>query len=494
MLAVLLPAATGFVWQRPAGPSGAAEGRVVGVVYDSMAGRPLADAVVQLAAVPAPGAIGVVRTLRTDSSGRYDFGAVGPGTYLLGFQHVAVDSLGLRSPVHRLDIRSAAIVRTAMAVPSAQAIIRTVCGRNDPKDSLGVMVGSVRHAQTDNTVPGAFVSLRWGEVLLTRGGSMERATPIVDSYANEEGWYAACVPGGVPVTVRASHETWVSGSVELSVAVSGLLRRDLYIGPADATMLGTDSTAGGTAGRIVAAGEGEALGIVRSLTGQPISGARVALVNGVGETRTNGRGEFVLPRLPHGTHTIEARAVGYVPGQAIIDVVSFRREVTELVLVDVSAYLLDTVRVAAVRRLEAAARQGFERRRRSGFGFFLDESQLDTMKAVRFRDLVQRVPGLLFVRGRTLEDSWREHIEFTSGGRGRPCLPVIYLDGAQLLQAETDLDVIVNPGVVRRIEVYQFSGSIPAEFRVNEACGVIAIWTGAPRRGPVPQPDPTWPN
>ena len=43
--------------------------RVTGTVYDSMAMRPLQGAVVQLALVPAPGAITTVRSVITDSLG-----------------------------------------------------------------------------------------------------------------------------------------------------------------------------------------------------------------------------------------------------------------------------------------------------------------------------------------------------------------------------------------------------------------------------------------
>lgn len=454
--------------------------RVTGVVFDSLAMRPLVGAVVQLATVPAPGTIGGVRTLRTDSLGRYEFTGLDAGTYLLGFQHVAVDSIGLRSAVHRLDLRRATTVRTSMAVPSAASIIRTVCGRYAPSDSLAVMLGSVRDAVTDAPLPGAFVSLRWGEVLLTRAG-MERSTPIVDTYANEEGWYAACVPGAVPLTVRATNDNDLSGGVELAVGANGIRRRDLYVGSAVAAVLPDDSTRRGLGPeRIVSAGSGRAVGVVRTVSGKPIAGARVGLVNGPAETRTNARGEFILGDLPQGTHTLEARALGYVPNQAVIDVVDFRREVTELVLEDVSAYLLDPVRVAAVRRLEAATRLGFDQRRRTSPGVFLDEARLDSMHAGTFKDLVRQVPGLVFTRGRTAGDSFREHVEFV-GSRSGPCLPVVYLDGAQLLSGEVDLDMLVPPSTVRGIEVYHRPESVPAAFKGINTCGALVIWT-APRR------------
>jgi hypothetical protein len=460
-----------------------ASARVTGIVYDSMAMRPLSGAVVQLALVAAPRSISSVRSYITDSLGRFDFDAVAPGTYLLGYQHVAVDSLGLRSPLQRIDVRTATIVRAPMAVPSMRALIWTVCGRDGVKDSLAALIGSVRHAQSGASLPGAFVSLRWGEIVLGRDGTMQRSTPIVDVFANDEGWYTACVPGGVQMTVRATHETDLSGNVEVGVSAHAVLRRDIFVGAADAMMVAGDTSASGRAreDRIVERGGGELRGIVRSLDGEPITGARVALLSGRDETVTDARGEFVLRALPYGSHTIEARAIGFVPSQVIADIVGFEQKRAELVLLDVSAYLLDTVRVAAIRRLDAAAREGFERRRRGGSGYFIDESILDTARAMSVKDLVRRVPGIRFTRGNRVDDTWREHVEFMSG-QGRPCLPAIYLDGAQLISEKTDLDLLVHPASVRRIEAYARGVAIPAEFASNRECGVLAIWTGPRKR------------
>ena len=480
VIAAALAAVTGTSL-RAQGPSPAA--RVTGVVYDSMAMRPLNGAVVQLAHVNAPGSVATTRSVVTDSLGRFDFAAIIPGTYLLGFQHVAVDSLGLQGALQQVDVRTASTVRASMSVPSMRSVIQTVCGRDGMKDSLSALIGSVRSARSDAALPHSFVSVRWGEVVLGKGGAMQRSTPIVDAFANDDGWFTACVPGGVAVTVRATHENELSGNVEIGVPAHAVLRRDIYVGTSDAELRGADTTAAGRARaeRIVERGTGELRGIVRALDGSPIDGARVALLTGTGETKTDARGEFVLQGLPTGTHTIEARAIGYVPGQANFDIVEFRREVAEFVLVDVSAYLLDTVRVAASRRLDAVAREGFERRRRSGSGYFLDESVLDTIKAITFKDLVRRMPAIRFVRGNRLDDTWREHVEFMNG-QADPCIPAIYLDGARLIDDKTDLDVIIHPSSVRRIEAYYRGVAIPAEFASNQTCGVLAIWTGARRR------------
>jgi hypothetical protein len=460
--------------------SAAPAARVSGVVYDSIVMRPLPGALVQLALVPETNRIATVRSMVTDSLGRFEFPEVLPGTYLLGFQHIAVDSLGLSSPMQRIDVRTASAVRASMAVPSMPAIIRAVCGRDAGKDSLAVLLGSIRHARTDLPLPGAFVSLRWGEVMLGRDGSMTRSTPIVDSYANNEGWFTACVPGGVPTTIRASHGTDLSGSIDVAVTAHAVLRRDVYVGAAVAEFKAADTAANGRplGDRIVERGRGELRGAVKTIDGRPIEGARVALLNGTGETLTNAQGEFVLQGLPYGSHTIEARAIGYVPAQEIADIVEFRPEVAEFSLFEV-AYLLDTVRVAAARRMETAEKAAFERRRRSGTGFFLDETVLDTLKAITFKDIIRRVPGARFTRGNTLADTWREYLEFTSGQAG-PCSPMVYLNGTRLLQS-ADLDEMIHPSSVRRIEAYYRGVAIPAEFASNETCGVLAIWT-APRR------------
>ena len=479
MLLALKSAVPAIAQDRAVASAPAAQ--VSGVVYDSMAMRPLTGALVQLALVGTPGSIASVRSMSTDTLGRFEFSAVAPGTYLLGFQHVAVDSLGLGSPLQRIDVRTASTVRASMAVPSMRAIIRTVCQRAEAKDSLAVLLGSVRHSRSDSPLPGAFVSLRWGEVILGRDGSMQRTTPIVDVFANDEGWFTACVPGGVPMTMRATNGTDLSGNVEVGVQAHAVLRRDIYVGAAIAEERPADTTATGRPreARIVERGTGELRGVIRNLTGRPIEGARVSLLSGTGETRTNVDGEFLLQGLPYGSHTIEARAIGYVPGQAIADIVEFRPEVTLMVLVEVDAYLMDTVRIAAARQLDAAVRAGFERRRRSGTGYFLDETLLDTLKVNSFKELMRRVPGARFTRGNTLADTWKEHLEFTSGQAGA-CTPSVYLNGARLVDG-ADLDEMIHPASVRRIEAYHRGVAVPAEFASNQTCGVLVVWT-APRR------------
>jgi hypothetical protein len=88
LILLLLAARTGES-QTPATTSRAT---VSGVVYDSVALRPLAAATVQL--VDADNVAGTVRTSVTDSLGWFMFDDVADGRYLLGFLHPVLESLG----------------------------------------------------------------------------------------------------------------------------------------------------------------------------------------------------------------------------------------------------------------------------------------------------------------------------------------------------------------------------------------------------------------
>jgi hypothetical protein len=95
---------------RAQSPSVAAttDARIVGVVHDSTSGLPLAGAIVQL--LPAND-LASVRTVESDSLGRFTFDSVAPGMWLLGFLHPRADALPGGAPTHLLTVRAGAGVR-----------------------------------------------------------------------------------------------------------------------------------------------------------------------------------------------------------------------------------------------------------------------------------------------------------------------------------------------------------------------------------------------
>ena len=77
-----------------------ARATVEGRVYDSLAHAPLAGAAVSIVSADTRVTYGAV----SDSVGHYAVAGVEPGTYMIGFFHPVLDSIGIESPVHRVTI------------------------------------------------------------------------------------------------------------------------------------------------------------------------------------------------------------------------------------------------------------------------------------------------------------------------------------------------------------------------------------------------------
>ncbi len=488
--------------------SGLAQARSAGVaslsgaVFDSLALGPLAGAAVQLAQVGADGRVVTTWSTQSDAEGRYAFPSLPLGSFLLGFEHVALDSLGLRAPVHRVDVREPGALRVALATPHMSTVVRAACGAAGVRDSLSLLVGSVRDATNDGTVRDAFVSAKWAEVTLIRG-RMLRDLPTRDMRSNDDGWFSACVPSSVPVTIYAERDSLRSGDVTVTLSTTAVRRRDLYVGRVRVAIATADSVAtsgvveGGS--RLLTTGEGRVSGRVRGRDGRPLPNARVGLSTGRAETITDSTGMFTLPGVPFGTYTIEARAIGYFPEEAMVDIVAFRESPVDILLVALTAAQLDTVRVAARGGLEFNDTATTEIYTSGGVGTFFDESHLDTLKVNTFSDILRQVPGVTFVEGMGPADGFERRIlmrarSFIAGGNvpGNAgagfCIPALFIDGIKLIEGATDFDNLVNVGTIRRIEVYPSGLTVPAEFHSQGSCGVIAIWLGPNRRPRVVPP------
>jgi hypothetical protein len=135
----------------------AAQRVVTGVVVDSLRGRPLTGAAVQL--VPRPGSrtadLARTREVVTDSAGAFRIDAAIPGEYLLGFVHEHLDRLGIEPPARELSLTGGATaLRADLAIPGPRTLAAALCGAA-PGDSAGVLLGRVVAADTLATPPSA---------------------------------------------------------------------------------------------------------------------------------------------------------------------------------------------------------------------------------------------------------------------------------------------------------------------------------------------------
>ena len=109
---------------------------------------------------------------------------------------------------------------------------------------------------------------------------------------------------------------------------------------------------------------------MNGVTGRPIPGAHVTVWGTGIETVTNADGEFTLGNLPEGTHTLEARAVGFAPARQPVDIVRGTPGAAEVELTNL-AITLDTIKVFAQRVYPSPFSGDFERRRRMGMAAVL---------------------------------------------------------------------------------------------------------------------------
>jgi Carboxypeptidase regulatory-like domain len=426
--------------------------RISGMVHDSTTGFPLVRAVVQL--VDSAGGAGGRMTI-TDADGRYAFSDVPAGRYLLGFHHPVLDSLGLDPLARGLDV-SRDLTDVLLTVPSAVRIREGVCGAPAPGNPGTLVMGFVRDAVTRAPLANATVAVEWLEYELGGRRMVPRiARRVATSGAN--GWYGVCnIPsdGFIQLAAHAGEDS--TELVEIPVVSDALLRRELFVGRA-ATM------------RIAGT-------VLREGNGRPLENATVSVVHGP-STRTNAKGEFVIPDAPAGTRLLDVRAVGYYPQRTLLDVVdnapAIRTEMRTFKSV------LDTVKVLA-NYGRYTTLQEMKQRAQSGIGRFISAEAIARRNVVVVSELMWTIPGVYVERAGGPEQ------ELSMRGLFSPrCTPSIFLNAFPVQLAFNgvapfsigDIDAMVRPSDLLGVEIYA-AGQVPPVFGAGmTGCGAIAFWT-----------------
>lgn len=437
--------------------------RVTGEVFDSLAMRPLAGATVQLVTTGQPARI---RVATADSRGVFRFDSVAAGVYVAGFLHPLLDSLGLEGPLARLEITTADPLALTLATPSAPTLIAARCGPPQPGRPQGLFTGTVRAARGIPLASPARVRAQYTQTTVSERG-LERRTPAQFGTTDADGLFSVCgVPPGRTISVRAFTTTDSSGFVELTVPPDGLIRRNLLVG--SATRARTDTTARGQS----LSGPARLRGLVRNAAGKPVIGARVVVLGTAREGTTGSAGQVALSALPEGSYTLETRALGYQPLRSVVDLDGSREADAELTLSALPA-AVDTMRVRADRMAVPLA--DFERRRKLGFGHFLDEKQITARAPNNVADVFRSTPGVVTMPGQF----GRDRVLLRGTGMTGDCPPAVFLNGLLIPNEDGDLDAIVNARDVRAVEVYARTASVPLQFQTRNGCGSVVIWTGA---------------
>jgi protocatechuate 3,4-dioxygenase beta subunit len=451
---------------------------VVGEVYDSVANRPLADALVQIVRTSA---LETARTGVTDSRGRYRIDSVIPGEYFVSFFHPALDSLAVQAPVRRVTLGARDPERVELGIPGAERIIAALCPGMAPFDTSAVMVGEVRDADSGAPVPGATVTAEWVDFVLSDRFRVEPQSVRVTT--GSLGSYALCGLGaGGEVAVHAHADARSTGRLEVSVSARSIVHRDFALGDGT-TFVTVAGEAGDGPTRVdtLLRGSARLSGTVLNESGRPVSDAMVEVWRTGLSARTDAAGHFDIASLPVGTHALEVRRIGFAPHQLPVHLAS-RGPTSINVVLERPVRLLEAVQVRA-QTLYSRRQAEIEERRRRGFGHFITRDELERNPSARVTDMLRRVPGV-----RVYPSPGGDIVTVARGESfSGPCRPTVYLDGHRLGSGE-NLDLLATVSSLEAIEVYRGAAEAPVEYWTG-GCGSIVLWTRVePKLPKLPKP------
>jgi hypothetical protein len=488
-LPFLLVATTAAAAQQSAG-----QGRpsLSGVVFDSVAGRPLVGATVQVTGA-AGEVIGRRASAVTDTAGRYVVSDLPPGRYVGGFFHDVLDTLGLVGEPRAVDVGDGEAILD-LGTPSPRTIIGTICGTGSVTDSLGLLIGHVHPSGTTRPLSGATVTVEWGETIIEKG-SIRSRNMAADATTQGPGWFAMCdVPGEVELTVSASSGADSSGFINVEVPRTGVRHVTFYVGgairvPSAAvdTISAVDTALKVLKPEMVWRGGARLAGIVRDERGLGVDGARVFVRGTNLASSSSDRGYFVLDSLPGGTHTLEVRALGYLPATSIVHLAADQPAQAEVFIGD-RLVTLETVRVTATLVFSRNLAKFQTNRERNIGGVFVGPREIERFRGMRFSNLVQSIPGVRL----NYRDGFSVLMDYTGTDDGQSrglCVPTFYIDGQRSQYTASEIEGLYRADELAGVEVYAREGQRPIEFQdMNSRCGAIAIWTRPQLRNPRTRP------
>lgn len=453
-----------------------------GTVEDSLSGRALAGATVEL--VPTE------RKATTGPDGLYRMSGLPSGTFQVRISHPDLTLLGAIPPTLDVRLEPGRAVRLPVR-PSLSDLALGLCERAGSFMDPVVLYGAVLDPDEETPVPGA--------VLRIFGPGPERRVTT-----DSAGGYAGCLERSEWQTVEIA----AAGSADLFRDRSSLDRVEVEI--ADHVLIRADLTLPREAMAPVLASERSAnrgrrwsnamIGTVLGAhDNAPIAGAMVLIRKRDGSpvysavTNEDGQFRFTHPDRVTEEYTLSVEHVAY--GKISREVRFQPGEQLEVeVLLAEEVIGLDPI-VVTERRRGLLADVGFYDRMERGFGHHIEREEIERRRPWQVTDLMQGRPGLKVVQ----VEQHKYDIRLIGSGRiGRDCQPSIWLDGSLVREGgqprvrshprsnkkiylQRQLSEVVSPEQIEAIELYTGAAGMPIQYGgSNAACGVVLIWT---RRG-----------
>ena len=225
--------------------------------------------------------------------------------------------------------------------------------------------------------------------------------------------------------------------------------------------------------------QGNITGTVTDSAGLPLVGVEISVDGLSVRATTDEHGLFHLGGIPYGTQTLIARRLGFSPERTSIEI-STPADAAATIRLKAIAENLPPVVIHPARMSYTGRLAGYyERLEKKSGGYFITREQIDHENPRLLGQLLQRVPGVMAVRGRGGITGIRL--------RGRTCWPLIWIDGTPMPSGEVDLDSFV-PSSIHGIELYLGSTTAPARYtytRDVSSCGTVLIWSRGPDTDPI---------
>lgn len=422
---------------------------VRGVIFDSVAKAPLVGATVQIVKViEGAEADNTQRTYTaiTDSAGRFRVESIPTGTFAIGFQHSALQGLGLESPIRAFRIGHDTNMVVDLAIPSVQEVHRAIC----PSDAIpmqALVVGIVRSATGAAAVDSAKVTLRWTELAVV-DQRLRIAPREVAQFVGEGMPFAACgIAADVPVSIAITRSGFFDIVGDIAIPADGVFRRDWSL--ADTTIPANGATA---------------FGRLEHGDGTSVTSGRI-IIGALGIDSAVANGKFTLSGLPPGTWFLEARALGYVPTSTFVDVRANGTAPLTIRLAE-KVQLLDAEVVTGRAGRQARLLNDITQRARTNAGtmFLPGNNWLESMLSAE--DVLPAARGFVGggPRGCREQGSRGKHFE-------------TLLDGMPFPLGLAAITQLVPKGDILAIEVYPDAHSVPAQWRLTNVCALAAVWT-----------------
>ena len=422
---------------------------VSGIVFDSVAARPLVEAIVQVVQLDSTSHFTTHAWWgTTDTKGHFKVGGLPAGRFALGFQHGALAALGLESPLRVVSFAGDTDVTVDLAIPSGAVVRAQNCGTSHD----GMLVGYVRDATTGASLDSASVDLHWLEIEHT--GADYRTVPHrVVQRTDDGGRYQVCgLPEGMPVNLAVSHAGYRELDGEIGIVAGSVGQRDVHLANAQAVR-----------------GSASIQGRVLQADSAPVRSGHVR-VPALGLETAIADGKFSITGLPPGTWSLETQVIGYEPERVLVDALG-ATPVLATIILESKAQPLDAITIIGKPNVvETGKLAEILDRKRGGFGTIYMPGDERIARADRLTDLVKVAPGFHVGINRFGNEVIEGRAVASRMVPGR-CLPDLIVDGMRV-------DTLMIPMKdVLAVAAYPDLLGVPVQYRRPGTNCAILVWT-----------------